>query len=663
MKSGGSSNHRPSSPGLGNVMPANPYFRPTSPNGTMRSARPTSPSNSGPGNPRLTNSYTRSASPGPTDPSNRSISPIITTNFFNFPPHPKSGSSNDAKSLHQSKVSRSQQCAVCMESYEDPRILPCFHSFCLGCLGSSCVQKGGGENSADIVYCPVCMEVSELGSRGVKGLPKNLYIQHLQELQQQQPPSSSSSTFPQLKCDLCLGQKDAVAFCEKCRTNLCEFCSEAHQKQRKTSFHCLVALEGSPDNVTTTSTTSSHNLGGGGGSGDGGSLPRIWRGRGRRGSIFFCEQHSSQELALSCEDCSLPVCVQCTLMEEHRGHSFVPLDEDSAKYSEVLQNLLARAKPLATSLKESLRNIDFVMSNIQLRSEVVSEEIIEFIALQMQALQEHKKSLLLQLDAVKKQKEGTLKVQMANLQTSLQELSSSYNATSSVLIRGTPSAAFTGKTPAVSKLEELVQSYSNQVLAAPEEDDYICFHRDIPADERNGFHMFGVLDSRGPSAANTTAEGEGLRTACVGKTAQFQVVVYDRHKQRREMGGDKIEVNIASASKGEIHAFIKEVEDGSYSIFYTPDTTGEHRISVLVEGKNVRGSPFVVQVDPRRSQHHGTFHCCTFCSSRGKKHIRCGCGGVMPGGYSGCGHGHPGHPGRHHWSCCGSTVEKSECLL
>lgn len=32
------------------------------------------------------------------------------------------------------------------------------------------------------------------------------------------------------------------------------------------------------------------------------------------------------------------------------------------------------------------------------------------------------------------------------------------------------------------------------------------------------------------------------------------------------------------------------------------------------------------------------------------------------GGYLGCGHGHKGHPGRPHWSCCGKFTEKSECM-
>ncbi|XP_076626566.1 uncharacterized protein LOC143344413 [Colletes latitarsis] len=60
--------------------------------------------------------------------------------------------------------------------------------------------------------------------------------------------------------------------------------------------------------------------------------------------------------------------------------------------------------------------------------------------------------------------------------------------------------------------------------------------------------------------------------------------------------------------------------------------------------------------------HTGIYHCCTFCSSGGKKEAVCGCGGTMPGGYRGCGHGHNEHPGVSHWSCCGSILRHGRCL-
>ncbi|KAF7380716.1 hypothetical protein HZH66_014092 [Vespula vulgaris] len=61
--------------------------------------------------------------------------------------------------------------------------------------------------------------------------------------------------------------------------------------------------------------------------------------------------------------------------------------------------------------------------------------------------------------------------------------------------------------------------------------------------------------------------------------------------------------------------------------------------------------------------HSGIYHCCTFCSSGGKKDVVCACEGRMPGGYRGCGHGHVGHPGSNHWSCCGSLLRDGRCLI
>ena len=41
-------------------------------------------------------------------------------------------------------------CAVCMEEYEDPRALPCLHTFCLKCLMEVSMGGGEGERPSDV---------------------------------------------------------------------------------------------------------------------------------------------------------------------------------------------------------------------------------------------------------------------------------------------------------------------------------------------------------------------------------------------------------------------------------------------------------------------------------------------------------------------------------
>lgn len=348
-------------------------------------------------------------------------------------------------------------------------------------------------------------------------------------------------------------------------------------------------------------------------------------------------------------------------MDEHHDHALLPLEDVNMQYSEILQSLLGQTTPLISTLIDSMKNIEYVLSTIQDRADAVAHDICDSIDARMRALQEHKRSLLNQLDAIKQHKENTLEQQLEEMKRILDEVNVHSSLAVKAVEQGNPATAFSSdKVPLVAHLEELLTSDHN---FHPEEDDYIQFCPNLPAGQSRGFEMFGVLDARGPSAAHSIVEGEGLFEARQRKMTSFLVTIHDRYGERRLSGGDKVEAYLHSQSGTMVNTTVTDNGDGTYQVSYTPESTGDHRLSVLIDGKHVRASPFVVNIRPRRKKHRGIFHCCTFCSSEGKKHVRCGCGGIMPGGYSGCGHGHPGHPGCFHWSCCGSTIEKSECLL
>ncbi|KZC04569.1 PREDICTED: uncharacterized protein LOC107191137 [Dufourea novaeangliae] len=104
--------------------------------------------------------------------------------------------------------------------------------------------------------------------------------------------------------------------------------------------------------------------------------------------------------------------------------------------------------------------------------------------------------------------------------------------------------------------------------------------------------------------------------------------------------------------------------DGSDVEILTLASTIINRFKVLgVFNTLVENSSESTRVSVLKPSHSGIYHCCTFCSSGGKKEATCGCGGTMPGGYQGCGHGHVGHPGVSHWSCCGSVLRHGRCLV
>ncbi|XP_012880091.1 PREDICTED: tripartite motif-containing protein 45 [Dipodomys ordii] len=192
---------------------------------------------------------------------------------------------------------------------------------------------------------------------------------------------------------------------------------------------------------------------------------------------------------------------------------------------------------------------------------------------------------------------------------------------------------------------------------------HIRFCPQEAAGQCRGFPVYGALDAQEVDPARCTLQGEDLHRAREKQTASFTLLCKDAAGESLSRGGDHISVAVVPKDKKDspVRTVVQDNKDGTYNVSYTPKEPGIYTVWVCVEEQHVQGSPFTVTVKKRHHAHSGVFHCCTFCSSGGQKAVRCACGGTMPGGYLGCGHGHKGHPGRPHWSCCGKFAEKSEC--
>ena len=60
------------------------------------------------------------------------------------------------------------QCGICLDLFQDPRSLPCLHTFCVECIQRTLNDKHS-------LKCPVCRAEHHLGEEGAKLLPVNAY--------------------------------------------------------------------------------------------------------------------------------------------------------------------------------------------------------------------------------------------------------------------------------------------------------------------------------------------------------------------------------------------------------------------------------------------------------------------------------------------------------
>ena len=92
-------------------------------------------------------------------------------------PGPHYTLSNMASSLAETITTNFLNCAICFETYRDPRALPCQHSFCCECL-EQCVRSSEDKRT---LVCPTCRKVVNISAEGVKDLPVHFLVSNLKD--------------------------------------------------------------------------------------------------------------------------------------------------------------------------------------------------------------------------------------------------------------------------------------------------------------------------------------------------------------------------------------------------------------------------------------------------------------------------------------------------
>ena len=173
------------------------------------------------------------------------------------------------------------KCGICLELFQDPRSLPCLHTFCQKCL-----QRSLNENHS--LKCPVCRAKHELNEEGAGLLPVNEYALQelpLRRLQQQREIDSAEQ-----QCNSCEEKAPLVAWCKDCDAMICQLCVGMHKKMVILRDHCVVQKG-------KTEPTASFE------------------------KKAVCLEHTGQELKYVCTPCLQLVCPEC-LLGAHKRHKY-----------------------------------------------------------------------------------------------------------------------------------------------------------------------------------------------------------------------------------------------------------------------------------------------------------------------------------------------------
>ncbi|XP_023016743.2 E3 ubiquitin-protein ligase TRIM45 isoform X1 [Leptinotarsa decemlineata] len=552
------------------------------------------------------------------------------------------------------------KCPMCKRQYADPRVLPCLHTFCLKCLeelgkrdftvwydddsdvsaqntdssGSRKVSSGGSGYVSDRqddfspeknIRCPSCGIRVGIPPEGIASFPPNYPLQHRIVL------AAINSTSTHLLCDICTSDVSAVARCMDCALSFCEHCEEVHLRQKSSVEHQVLSLEEARQQGIT-----------------------------KVRKQIMCMSHPDLELTIFCSSCYQVICRDC-IATSHRSHVYEPVSRAAKIHFAKLRLAAERAKTVVEESALAASKLTATSKKLEAQCCRVQGEVDKFIEEYVRSVEEHKLRLLEQIKQVREEKLQSISEEKLKLQQRMKDARDIAYFLDDLLNDGSEVEVLSFLNPVISKIEkcnfertqDLKVSGSLQFLR---EEAVKC--------PNNFFTVYGVLTTQSVWPERCQLNIEGLQNLRVGKRVEVLLETRDIDDTPLERGGEEIIAEIHRRDAGNSRTLgvtVKDRRDGTYFISFVPDVPGKLILSVSIRGQPINGSPFPFTVRTIR-QHTGTFHCCSFCSSGGSKEATCNCEGKMPGGYKGCGHGHDGHPGRRHWSCCGNILEHSECI-
>uniref|UniRef100_A0A6Q2YNP8 RING-type E3 ubiquitin transferase n=1 Tax=Esox lucius TaxID=8010 RepID=A0A6Q2YNP8_ESOLU len=130
-------------------------------------------------------------------------------------------------------------CSICLDRYNNPKVLPCLHTFCERCLQNYIPPE------SLTLSCPVCRQTSILPEKGVSALQNNFFITNLMEVLQRDPECSRPEAYSVLESvnaatagiPLCCPNHEGKGmefYCESCETAMCLECTEGEHREHVT---------------------------------------------------------------------------------------------------------------------------------------------------------------------------------------------------------------------------------------------------------------------------------------------------------------------------------------------------------------------------------------------------------------------------------------------
>lgn len=304
------------------------------------------------------------------------------------------------------------ECSICTETCQDPRILPCFHTFCLKCMQQ--MTKRADKQPGDKLSCPICRKEVTVADDEALGLQKNFFMARLIEMLKILKPVDKNPV-----CNICLQAEPedspakippATMYCIDCRDNLCPECSMHHRKQKLSKDHKVISV-GSEMNEEELL---------------------------EKSVLCFCDEHKKEQLKLYCIDCKMLVCVLC-FVESHRLHDCRNVSKVADELRQQIVANIARVSNQVTEMFSQKEQLEEETTQFLLNFAKLENEIYQRSSVLKELVDKSTASILEELSVIKKQRSKEIESKKEDNETHLTILKAFQTYCNGIITKGSDS--------------------------------------------------------------------------------------------------------------------------------------------------------------------------------------------------------------------------------
>ncbi|XP_077989935.1 E3 ubiquitin-protein ligase TRIM45-like [Glandiceps talaboti] len=443
-------------------------------------------------------------------------------------------------------------CAICLEFYRQPKLLPCDHTFCCQCL-ETLVEKKGSLN------CPVCNGECELVDGGVSTLNDNHVVNSLLEVIHRKQDEASVK---KLKCEFC-DENDASHFCCDCSQYYCKSCLTVHNKIKVIHSHTVFTTEEYKELKRTKPSS---------------AQPKE-----------FCKVHPQNELKYYCDTCQKPICMECTIFDhcvpDHK-HRYIQevADEYTEKLSQTIDKLKVTAQEAEDSKTVAKETVDKLKEH-HLMGEELIKSAVEAVT---EKVKVESKKLVQELKTTCDQRQKHLEVQIDDLEFKYENIISTCKCVETLMYQNNGCQLLRTRQATTQRLNDLAELETNPEILY----EKITFQ----ASDLEQFtvqNMVGVL--RSDVCVPRCTIGKIPKQLLKGESAKLVITTRDS-RGKVILPNQDLKVNVTQSDGSQEEIEVTDNGDGTHTGIVCGKTAGKLNVSVRIGDDRIPGWQFEIPI-------------------------------------------------------------------